>query len=105
MPIPLGGILGKRDLGPEVLHGVETGVRQSLEYARRHPDEVIGYCRKHSQEMDEQVMKSHIGLYVNDFSIDLGSEGISAVNRLFDEAETRGIFPRSPQQLLIDGRT
>jgi 1,4-dihydroxy-6-naphthoate synthase len=102
LPIPLGGILGRRSLGREVLLSIEAGIRESLHYANAHPDEVLAYCKRHSQEMDETVMKNHIDLYVNDFSLDLGQEGLSAVRRLFDEAETSGIFPRSDKQLLAE---
>jgi 1,4-dihydroxy-6-naphthoate synthase len=100
LPIPLGGILGKRSLGRDVLLSVESGIRESLHYAYSHADEVLKYCKLHSQEMDEKVMKSHIDLYVNDFSLDLGPEGLSAVLRLFDEAESHGIFLHSEKSLL-----
>ena len=99
LPIPLGGILGKRKLGQSLLRRVETGIPKSLEYARNHPHEVIEYCRKHSQEMDKHVLQSHIDLYVNDLSRDLGDEGIAAVQRLLTEAEKRGIFPHSNEPL------
>jgi len=102
VPIPLGGILGKRSLGREVLLQVEEGIRLSLHYANAHAKEVLNYCRLHSQEMDEAVMKSHIDLYVNDFSLDLGQEGVAAVRRLFDEAEAGGIVPRSRKALLAE---
>ena len=102
LPIPLGGILGKRSLGRDVLLSIEAGIRESLHYANAHPDEVLHYCKQHSQEMDETVMKSHIDLYVNDFSLDLGQEGLAAVRRLFDEAEASGIFPRSDKPLLAE---
>jgi 1,4-dihydroxy-6-naphthoate synthase len=102
LPVPLGGILGKRSLGRDALHSVEAGIRASIRYAHAHPDEVLDYCRNHSQEMDETVMKNHIDLYVNDFSLDLGQEGIDAVRRLFDEAEKRGIFPHSNKPLLAE---
>ncbi|HTG01269.1 MAG TPA: 1,4-dihydroxy-6-naphthoate synthase [Nitrospirota bacterium] len=100
LPIPLGGILGRRTLGPELLLRVESGIRESLAYARLHVSEVLQYCRQHSQEMNEEVMKSHIDLYVNDFSLDLGDEGLRAVARLISEAELRQVFPRSVQPLL-----
>jgi 1,4-dihydroxy-6-naphthoate synthase len=102
LPIPLGGILGKRALGRDVLLAIETGIRDSLHYANAHPNEVLHYCRQHSQEMDETVMKNHIDLYVNDFSLDLGQEGLAAVRRLFDEAEASGIFPQSDKPLLAE---
>jgi 1,4-dihydroxy-6-naphthoate synthase len=103
LPIPLGGILGKRSLGTETLMTVEEAIRASLRYARAHPAEVLAYVKEHSQEMDEAVMKSHIDLYVNDFSRDLGDEGIAAVERLFAEAEKRGIFPPSEMPLFAGG--
>jgi 1,4-dihydroxy-6-naphthoate synthase len=100
LPIPLGGILGRRSLGTDTLLAAEKGIRESLRYARQNVQEVLDYCRQHSQEMDEQVMRSHIELYVNDFSLDLGREGLSAVRRLFSEAEDKGVFPPSPRPLL-----
>lgn len=103
LPIPLGGILGKRSLGREVLLSVETGIRESLQYAMAHAEEVLNYCGQHSQEMDKTVMKKHIDLYVNDYSLDLGQDGLAAVRRLFDEAEACGIFSRSGKALLVDG--
>lgn len=102
MPIPLGGILGKRTLGRTALLRIEAGIRESIQYAYDHPDEVMSYCGKHSQEMEPLVMQSHISLYVNDFSLDLGLEGMAAVRRLFSEAEARGIFPASGKPLLAE---
>jgi 1,4-dihydroxy-6-naphthoate synthase len=102
LPIPLGGILGKRSLGRDLLLRVEEGIRESIRYAGAHPDEVMGYCRRYSQEMDEKVMRSHIDLYVNTFSLDLAREGLSAVRRLFTEAEARGIFPSADKPLLAE---
>lgn len=99
LPIPLGGILGRRSLGTDTLLKVEEAIRESLRYARAHPAEVLAYVKEHSQEMDESVMKSHIALYVNDFSLDLGEEGAAAVQRLFAEAEQRDIFPASERPL------
>ncbi len=101
LPIPLGGILGRRTLGKDVLLAVEAAIRESLLYARNHPDEVLNYCRQHSQEMDESVMRSHIDLYVNEFSLDLGQEGMKAVRKLFAEAEGRGVFPHCDEPLLV----
>jgi 1,4-dihydroxy-6-naphthoate synthase len=102
LPIPLGGILGKRTLGRDLLLRVEKGIQESLRYADAHTDEVMGYCRRYSQEMDESVMRSHIDLYVNTFSMDLAQEGLSAVRRLFAEAEARGIFTSSDKPLLAE---
>ncbi len=101
LPIPLGGILGRRALGKDVLLAVESAIRDSVLYAQHHPEEVLDYCRQYSQEMDESVMRSHIDLYVNSFSLDLGQEGMNAVRRLFVEAEARGVFPHCGEPLLV----
>ena len=100
LPLPLGGILGKRSLGADMLLKVEEAIRESLRYARTHPAEVLAYGKEHSQEMDETVMQKHIDLYVNDLTLDLGDEGTAAVRRLFAEAEKHGIFPTSGMPLL-----
>jgi 1,4-dihydroxy-6-naphthoate synthase len=100
MPIPLGGIIGLRSLGAIVLKQIETGIKESIRYAHAHAEEVLQYCKQHSQEMDEAVMKQHIDLYVNNYSLDLGDDGISAVLKLYSEAEKRGILPGSAMPLL-----
>jgi 1,4-dihydroxy-6-naphthoate synthase len=102
MPIPLGCILGRRSLGRDVLQRIEAGIRDSLHYARTHIPEVMEYCRQHGQELDEQVMNNHIDLYVNNFSLDLGQEGLEAVRRLFAEAEARGLFSHCDKPLLAE---
>ncbi len=102
LPIPLGGILGKRSLGRTLLLRIEDAIRESLRYAQSHADEVMGYCSRYAREIEPAIMKSHIGLYVNDFSLDLGEEGLAAVRRLFREAEARGLFPHSDKPLLAE---
>ena len=92
-PIPLGGILAKRSLGAELINKIDQALRKSIEYAYAHPDEPQDYIKQHSQELEDDVIRSHIGLYVNDFSLDLGNEGIEAVTCLLQRAEERGIIP------------
>ena len=93
LPIPLGGILAKRSLGAELIGRIEAALRQSVEYAFSHPEEPKTYIRLHAQEMEDEVIERHIGLYVNDFSLDLGDEGVQAVQALLARAEERGLIP------------
>ena len=79
MPIPLGGIVVRRNLPEDIKRKVARVLRRSVEYALAHPDSGMDFVRRHAQEMDERVMKQHIELYVNKFSIDLGEEGRRAV--------------------------
>lgn len=101
LPIPLGGILARRDLGSETIRAVDEAIRASLEYAREHASEPRGYIRDHAQELDDQVIDAHIRMYVNDFSLDLGEEGIAAVETLMARAEARGLIPKSNEPLVL----
>jgi 1,4-dihydroxy-6-naphthoate synthase len=81
-PIPLGGIAVKRSLPTAVKTYIQDSVSQSVERAFALPDDTMEYVRFHAQEMEEKVIKSHIDLYVNDFSRNLGDEGKAAVDHL-----------------------
>lgn len=101
-PIPLGGILAKRELGATLISQIDSALRQSIEYAYAHPQEPQTYIKQHAQELDDKVIRNHIELYVNDFSLDLGDEGIQAVNSLLNRAEERGIIPPCDLPLFIE---
>ena len=102
LPLPLGAILARRDLGPETLQALDEAVRESLEYAYAHPLEPKAYIRQHALEMDDAVMQAHIDLYVNEFSLDVGDEGERAVQTLFARAEARGLIPHSELPLFVE---
>lgn len=93
LPIPLGGILARRSLGAELIGRLEAALRRSVEYAFSHPEKSRSYIRAHAQEMEDEVVERHIGLYVNDFSLDLGREGEQAVETLLCRAVKRGLIP------------
>jgi 1,4-dihydroxy-6-naphthoate synthase len=95
LPIPLGGIVARRSLGAETIAIVERALRAGVVYSRSHPAEATGYIREHAQEMSDEVCAAHIGLYVNDFSTELGAEGERAIACLLKLAEDSGIIPRS----------
>jgi 1,4-dihydroxy-6-naphthoate synthase len=91
LPIPLGGILARRDLGEDTIRAVDAAIRRSVEHARAHPADWRDYVRAHAQEMDEEVQRQHIDLYVNDFTVDVGDEGERAIHELFARARAAGI--------------
>lgn len=95
LPIPLGGIVARRSLGAETIAAVERALKAGVGYARSHPDEAARYIGEHAQEMSPEVCAAHIGLYVNDFSADLGEEGIRAITCLLQRAEGAGLIPAS----------
>jgi 1,4-dihydroxy-6-naphthoate synthase len=86
LPIPLGAILARRDLGEQRIRQLDGAVRASLQFAYDHPDQPAAYIRQHAAEMDEAVQRAHIATYVNDFSLDVGEEGKRAVEELYRRA-------------------
>ncbi len=84
VPIPLGGIAARRTLGSPLTKKVSQLIQESLAYAFAHYPEVTGYVKEHSQTMSEQVMRQHIDLYVNNYSLQLGAEGKTAIRELFN---------------------
>jgi 1,4-dihydroxy-6-naphthoate synthase len=84
VPIPLGGIVLKRSLGNGLAQTINGLIRKSLEYAFERYPELPEYVKGHAQEMDERVMRQHIDLYVNNYSLSLGAEGEKAIQILRD---------------------
>jgi 1,4-dihydroxy-6-naphthoate synthase len=82
-----------------MLRAIDQVLRDSVAYANSHPDEALGYIRKHAHEMSDEVCASHIRLYVNDFSLDLGPEGEAAVTALLARAVAKGLVPVSAKKL------
>ncbi len=97
MPIPLGAILIRNELDDTQARSINDAVRASLAFARLHDEKIIGYVREHAFEMSEEVMRKHIELYVNDFSEDIGEQGIAAVRELFNRAHKAGLIPESTE--------
>ena len=83
-PIPLGGIVIKREIDDELKRKIDRLIKQSIEYAYTNYPELNDYIRSHSQEMSEDVMRRHIDLYVNNYSLDLGEDGKNAVKKLLE---------------------
>ena len=96
LPIPLGCIAAKKSLPEEVREEFDHAIAASISWADAHPREGWEYIRAHAQEMDAQVMRSHIGLYVNDFSKGLGDEGGRAVHELLRRGAAVGLFAADP---------
>jgi 1,4-dihydroxy-6-naphthoate synthase len=99
--IPLGGIAMRRDLGNGLIRRTEQALAASVDYAHAHPDIVWPTVRRHAREMEDDVMRQHIALYVNDFTRDYGEEGRAAIRRLLETAEALGIVPHSDQPLFV----
>lgn len=98
VPIPLGGIVMKRSFNIDIQQKVDRLIRKSLEYAFAHYPQMTDYVREHSQEMNESVMRQHIDLYVNNYSLELGDEGKMAVRKLVE------VYLQLNEDLVINDR-
>ncbi len=97
LPIPLGCIAARRDLGDVCLERIEQRIRASLSYARQNPQRCRDYISSHAQETEAAVIKQHIDLYVNDYSIDIGMSGRAAVAAFLERGRAAGVLPDSGQ--------
>jgi 1,4-dihydroxy-6-naphthoate synthase len=96
-PIPLGAILVRRDVPLETAREIDATIRESLAFARDNEDALAPYVRAHAQEMDPAVMRAHIDLYVNDYTRDVGADGMAAVAELFARAAQAGLIPANTE--------
>jgi 1,4-dihydroxy-6-naphthoate synthase len=90
LPVPLGAIVARRSLDVDALAAT---IRASVEHAWKDPGASRDYVMAHAQEMDPEVADQHIALYVNEFTRDLGDEGLAAARTLLDRAAASGITP------------
>ncbi|BCL21246.1 1,4-dihydroxy-6-naphthoate synthase [Streptomyces tuirus] len=93
LPIPLGAIIAKRSLGEQKLRLLADSIRTSVRAAWDDPEASRPYVMEHAQEMDPAVADQHIGLYVNEFTADLGEDGYAAVRGLLTRAAAEGLVP------------
>ncbi|PIF06398.1 MAG: 1,4-dihydroxy-6-naphthoate synthase [Draconibacterium sp.] len=100
-PIPLGGIAVNRSITTEMQQKINRVMKRSVEYAFAHPEASSGFVRKYAQEMEEEVMRKHIQLYVNDFTINLGELGENAVRTLYNRAVNCKMFNEIPNDIFV----
>ncbi|MEU8521353.1 1,4-dihydroxy-6-naphthoate synthase [Streptomyces sp. NBC_01216] len=104
LPIPLGAIIARRSLGADELRRLADAARTSVRMAWDDPAVSRPYVREHAQEMDPKVADQHIGLYVNEFTADLGESGYAAVRGLLTRAAAEGLVPPlGPDALAFPG--
>jgi len=100
-PIPLGGIAIDRSLDRDIQHKVQRLIRKSISYAFENPMDSSAFVRANAQEMNEDVMRKHIDLYVNDYSLSLGEKGKEAVEKMYDFMLAKGHVKSSDNLLFI----
>jgi len=100
--IPLGAIAIKRSINNELQKEFDKSLKKSLYLAYQFPEKTRKYILENSQVKDEEVVKSHIDLYVNDFTKDLGQEGKEAVSALWEKAKSLGLVKENKNKMFIE---
>ena len=100
-PIPLGGIVAKRSMDTAIQQKIDRLIKKSIQYAFGNYPQLNDYIRHHSQEMSEDVMRKHIDLYVNDYSIDLGDAGKNAVKKMITVYSDTNDRPISTENIFL----
>ncbi len=90
--IPLGGIVTRRSFDKELCATIDSIIKESLAYSWERYPELTPFITENAQEMEEDVMRKHIQLYVNDYTTDLGEKGEKAINTLFEKAKSGGLL-------------
>jgi len=93
LPLPLGGNVVRKDLGPGVVHGVARDLKASIVWGLAHRAEALAHAQGFARGMDAGRTDQFVGMYVNDYTVDLGPTGRRAVQRLLDEGHRAGVLP------------
>ena len=93
LPLPLGGNVVRRDLGPETVDRVAALLKQSIQYALDHRQEALDYALSFARGLDPALADRFVGMYVNDWTVDYGDRGREAVRTLLHRAERAGLVP------------
>jgi 1,4-dihydroxy-6-naphthoate synthase len=94
LPLPLGGNIIRRDLGPDMIRKVSKLLHDSIAYALSHRTEAVDYAQQFGRGLDKERTDKFVGMYVNDLTLGYGDRGRKAVERLMTEAFEKGIIPR-----------
>jgi len=94
LPLPLGGNVIRKDLGPDLMRRISRLLRDSIQYALAHREEALDYAMQFGRDLDRRLADRFVGMYVNDLTLDYGERGRAAVRRLLTVGHERGIIPK-----------
>lgn len=102
LPLPLGGNVVRKDLGPDVIHLISKDLRASIVYGLAHRAGALAHAKQYARGMDDARTDTFVGMYVNDLTVDYGDVGREAVQRLLDEGYAAGIIPSCRAEFVAD---
>ena len=92
-PLPLGGNVVRKDLGPELIGAIAPLIKASIVYALEHRQEALDYALRYARDLDPALADRFVGMYVNEWTVDYGPKGRAAVRTLLDRAAAAGLVP------------
>ncbi len=93
LPLPLGGNVVRRDLGPQTMRTISRLLKESIRYSLDHRDAALEYALQYARDMDKSLADRFVGMYVNEWTLDYGERGREAVRRLLQEGHRAGVIP------------
>jgi 1,4-dihydroxy-6-naphthoate synthase len=102
LPLPLGGNVVRRDLGPDTIKQISRLLKESIRYSLDHRQDALTYALNYARDMDRGLADKFVGMYVNDWTLDYGPRGRAAVARLLEEGHKAGIIPRPVTVEFVD---
>jgi 1,4-dihydroxy-6-naphthoate synthase len=102
LPLPLGGNVIRKDLGPERMRRVAKLMRQSIDVSLANRDEALTYSMQWGRGIPRQTADQFVAMYVNDYTRDFGAKGQEAVRRLLAEAHRAGVIPRAVEPEFVE---
>lgn len=97
LPLPLGGNAIRRSLGPELISVVSQALRDSIQYALDHREQALAYAMQFARDLDPQMADKFVGMYVNERTLDYGSDGKEAIVKLLDRGYRAGVISVEPK--------
>lgn len=101
LPLPLGAIVVKRSLPEDIKIMLNHIMYQSIEHAFKYPEQSVDFIKRHAQETENDVIKQHIELYVNKFSLKINEQGKAAIKKMFEVGIKLNLLPQSEQNIFI----
>lgn len=96
LPLPLGGNVIRRDLGPELMSTCSRAIKDSIQYGLDHREEALDYAMQFARDLDHSLANRFVGMYVNERTVDYGSDGREAIEKLLTMGYDAGIIERKP---------
>ena len=96
LPLPLGVNVTRRDLGPDMAGQLSAALRAAIRYAHEHPDEAVAYAMRYGRGIDAETCHRFVHMYVNDYTVTLGEEGLRALTTLYGLAVRKGLLGAIP---------